>query len=142
MLHVTFGLMVQKLWGLMVLRFQPKLGHAVSHCQYSKIYPKLPKFAKICPKTIRMRNFKMPTKFLCVEETLEYVFTVWIFNIIIFHMSFLLSKNGLCMWISAYPLVENDFFLNVPHLLWVWDFEDMYLTHLETRMERHTPYLL
>jgi hypothetical protein len=46
----------------MVLRFQPKLGHAVSHCQYSKIYPKLPKFAKICPKTIRMRNFEMPPK--------------------------------------------------------------------------------
>jgi hypothetical protein len=25
------------------LRFQPKLGHAVSHCQCSKICPKLPK---------------------------------------------------------------------------------------------------
>jgi hypothetical protein len=55
-----------------------------------------------------------------------------------FYMLFLLSKNGLCMWISAYPLAENDFFLNVPHLLWVWDFEDMYLTHLETRIWRGT----
>jgi hypothetical protein len=53
-----------------------------------------------------------------------------------FYMSFLLSKNGLCMWISAYLLVENDFFLNVPRLLWVWDFGDMYLTHLETRIWR------
>jgi hypothetical protein len=49
-------------------------------------------------------------------------------------MSFLLSKNGLCMWISAYPLVENDFFLNTLHLLWVWDFGNMYLAHLETRI--------
>jgi hypothetical protein len=53
-------------------------------------------------------------------------------------MSFLLSKNGLCMWISAYPLAENDFFLNVPHLSWVWDFGNMYLTHLETRIWRGT----
>jgi hypothetical protein len=51
-----------------------------------------------------------------------------------FHMLFLLSKNGLCMWISAYPLVEIDDFLKVPHLEWVWDFVDMYLTHLETRI--------
>jgi hypothetical protein len=51
-------------------------------------------------------------------------------------MSFLLSKNGVCMWISAYPLAENDFFLNVPQLLWIWDFGDMYLTHLETRIWR------
>jgi hypothetical protein len=29
-------------------------------------------------------------------------------------------------------------FLNVPRLLWVWDFEDMYLTHLETRIWRGT----
>jgi hypothetical protein len=29
-------------------------------------------------------------------------------------------------------------FLNVPHLLWLWDFGDMYLTHLETRIWRST----
>jgi hypothetical protein len=46
------------------------------------------------------------------------------------------TKNGLCMWILAYPLAENDFFLNVPHLLWIWDFGDMYLTYLETRIWR------
>jgi hypothetical protein len=55
-----------------------------------------------------------------------------------FYMPFLLSKNGLCMWIPAYFLAENDFFLNVPHLLWVWDFGGMYLTHLETRIWRGT----
>jgi hypothetical protein len=36
-------------------------------------------------------------KFLYVEEALEHVFTVWIFNPRIFHMLFLLSKNSLCM---------------------------------------------
>jgi hypothetical protein len=30
------------------------------------------------------------------------------------------------------PLVENNFFSNVPHLFWVCDFVDIYLTHLET----------
>jgi hypothetical protein len=100
------------------------------------------------PKTAQIWNFEIPpkieilvllkNKIVCVEEALEHVFTVWIFNPRIFHMLFLLSKNGLCMWISAYPLAENDFFLNIPHLLWVWDFEDMYLTHLETRIWRST----
>jgi hypothetical protein len=104
-----------------------------------------PKFAKICPKiklwnSTKNRDFSIfqKYKFLRVEEALEHVFTVRIFNPRIFYMLFLLSRNGLRMWISAYPLAENDFFLNVPHLLWVWDFEDMYLTHLETRIWRGT----
>jgi hypothetical protein len=33
-----------------------------------------------------------------------------------------------------HPLVEIDDFLKVPHLVWAWDFEDIYLTHLETRI--------
>jgi hypothetical protein len=72
------------------------------------------------------------------RKALDYVFTIWIFNIIFFYMSFLLSKNGLCMWLSACPLVGNNFFLNVPHLLWIWDFGNMYLTRLETRIWRGT----
>jgi hypothetical protein len=35
-----------------------------------------------------------------------------------FHVLFLLSKTGLCMQISAYPLVEIHDFLKVPHLSW------------------------
>jgi hypothetical protein len=117
------------------LRFQPKLGHAVSHCQCSKICPKMKLW-----NSAKNRDFSIfiKTKFVRVEEALEHLSTVRIFNPRIFHMLFLLPKNGLCMWISAYPLAENDFFLNVPHLLWVWDFEDMYLTHLETRIWRGT----
>jgi hypothetical protein len=30
------------------LRFQVIFGHAVTHCQYSKICPKLPKSAVVC----------------------------------------------------------------------------------------------
>jgi hypothetical protein len=75
------------------LRFQPKLGHAVSHYQCSKICPKLPKFAT------KNRDFSIfqKQKFVRVEEALEHVSTIWIFNPRIFHMLFLLSKKGLCM---------------------------------------------
>jgi hypothetical protein len=52
---------------------------------------------------------------------------LWIFNTIIFHMLFLLSKNSLYKWISACPFVQNDVFLKIPY-----NFVDMYLTHLGT----------
>jgi hypothetical protein len=40
------------------LRFQPKLRHAVSHCQCSKICPKLPNL----PKSAQKQNFEIPLK--------------------------------------------------------------------------------
>jgi hypothetical protein len=80
------------------------LGMLVSQCQCSKIYPKLPKTAKICQKSVQRLNFEIP------------------------------PKNGLCMWISAYPFVQNDVFFKVPYILWIWDFVDMYLSHLGTRI--------
>jgi hypothetical protein len=59
------------------------------------------------PKTAQRQNFEIPPKieilvffkikFLFIEEELEHVSTVWIFNPIFFHMLILLSKNGLCM---------------------------------------------
>jgi hypothetical protein len=61
------------------IRFQPKLGHDVSHCQCSRIYPNLPKSAQ-------RQNFEIPPKIeilvflkkkiVCIEEALEYVSTV------------------------------------------------------------------
>jgi hypothetical protein len=59
-------------------------------------------------KSAHTRNFEMPSKIkilvffknkkiLRVEEALEHVSTIWIFNPRIFHMLFLLSKNGPCM---------------------------------------------
>jgi hypothetical protein len=59
------------------------------------------------PKTAKRQNFEIPpkieilvfkkNKILLIEEELEHVSTVWIFNPRIFHMLILLSKNGLCI---------------------------------------------
>jgi hypothetical protein len=49
-------------------------------------------------------------------------------------MLFLLTKTGLCIWISAYPFAENNFFGNLPQLWWIWSFAHMYLTRLRTRI--------
>ena len=49
------------------------------------------------PPKIEILVFLKSKKKLYVEEALEYVFTIWIFNTINFYISFLLSKNGLCM---------------------------------------------
>jgi hypothetical protein len=82
-------------------------------------------------------------KLLYVEEAPKHVLIVWIFNTTIYDTSLLMSKKCLYMWISAYPLVENIFFVNFPNLLWIWYFANMYLTHsLRIKnMERHMPYL-
>jgi hypothetical protein len=45
---------------------------------------------------------------------------------------FSIVKKGPYWWILAYPIGGNIFFLNVPHLLWRWDFVDIYLAHLGT----------
>jgi hypothetical protein len=120
-------------------RFHVIFGHVVSHYQWSKICPKLPKFAKIYPKTKLWNttknwdlNFFQKYEFVLAEEALEHVSTIRIFNPRFFHMLFLLSKNSLCMWISAYPFVQNDVFLRFHK--WIWDFVDMHLTHLGTRI--------
>jgi hypothetical protein len=75
-------------------------------CQPQPMQQNLPKTAQNCPnlpKSTQRRNFEISPKieilvffqnqkFLDVEEALEHVFTVRIFNPIIFHMLFLLSK--------------------------------------------------
>jgi hypothetical protein len=59
------------------------------------------------PKSVQRQNFEIPPKIeilvffikiiLQVEEALEHVSTVRIFNPNFFHMLFLLSENDLCM---------------------------------------------
>jgi hypothetical protein len=47
------------------LIFQPKFGHAltiVNAVESAQFCPKLPKSAKIYPKTISLKNFEMPPK--------------------------------------------------------------------------------
>jgi hypothetical protein len=46
---------------------------------------------------------------------------------------FYCQKTVLVCEFSGYLFVQNDAFFKVPYILWVWDFVDMYLTHLETR---------
>jgi hypothetical protein len=38
------------------------LSATINVAKSAQIYPKLPKFAKFCPKTISLRNFEMPPK--------------------------------------------------------------------------------
>jgi hypothetical protein len=86
-------------------------------------YLKLPKTAKICPKTIRINKASM---YRGGCRTCAYSLDFQYKN---FSYAFFIVKNGLCMWISAYPFVQNGIFLKVPCVLWVWDFDDMYLIH-------------
>jgi hypothetical protein len=78
--------------------------------------------------------FSSKQKLLCVERAPKHEHNVWIFNLRIFHMPFSMSTNSHCLWISAYPFVQNDVFFKVPYVLWMWDFIDKYLTHLGTRI--------
>jgi hypothetical protein len=88
-----------------------KISAEISACyQPLPMQQNLPKFAQNCqnlPKSTQRQNFEIPPKIeilvffqkniLHIEEVLEHVFTIWIFNPRIFHMLFLLSKNGLCL---------------------------------------------
>jgi hypothetical protein len=106
--------MVQKLWSFKDFSRSLSMLSATANAAKSiQNYQNLPKFAQ-------RWNFEIPR----IEEALEHISTVRIFNPRIFHMLFLLSKNGLCMWILAYPLVEINDFLKVPHLVWAWYFVD------------------
>ena len=105
-----------------------------------QICPRLPKSAQKqltwgTWNTTKIWDFDVcqKTKSLRVEEAPMHVLVVWIFNTVVLEKSFLLSKNNLCLWISAYLIVENIFFHNIPHLLLIRNFIDMYLTHLGTR---------
>jgi hypothetical protein len=62
-LHVPFGLMVDELESYK--DFNPSSGMLSATANVAKAtqnFPKLPKFAKIYPKTISLRNFEMPPK--------------------------------------------------------------------------------
>jgi hypothetical protein len=100
------------------------------------------------PKSIQRWNFEMPPK---IE--------IWVFSKIknctyrrgtracfyslhfqskdFSYAIFIVKKRPLSLNFSMRPrLVEIDDFLKVPHLVWAWDFVDMYLTHLEIRIQR------
>ena len=105
----------------MTLLFFPfKWRHVVRHCHSSWIYRKLPNFVKISPKTISLKNFEIPpkveilyfspnTKNLVYGSCTKAYTHLLNFQYNYFLNAFLLSKNGLCMWILAYPLVKIIF---------------------------------
>jgi hypothetical protein len=61
-MHVTFGVIVEKLWGFK--DFSQSLGMLFTTANAIKS-------AKICPKTISLRNFEMPPK---IEILVFYLF--------------------------------------------------------------------
>jgi hypothetical protein len=104
-------------WVRAFLRFQPCFRHALSHSLCNKFCPKLPKTAKICQN-------------LPKGETLKYhqKSRLWSFS----KIKFCTCRRG-----TRACFYRLDFqSKNVPHLLWIWDFGDMYLTHLETSIWR------
>jgi hypothetical protein len=63
MLHIVFGLMIQKLWGFKDFSCSSgMLSTTANGAKFAQICPKLPKFAQICPKTISLRNLEIPPK--------------------------------------------------------------------------------
>jgi hypothetical protein len=76
-----------------------RLSATVNAANFAQNCQNLPKFAQRqnfeIPPKIEILVFLQNKKFLCIEEALEHVSTIWIFNPRIFHMLFLLSKNGL-----------------------------------------------
>jgi hypothetical protein len=69
-----------------------------------------------------------------VEGAPKHVRTIWIvFSLRIFHMPFSMSKKAFVCEFQHTPLCKMTLFSRF-HVLWIWDFFGMYLTHLGTRI--------
>jgi hypothetical protein len=117
-----------------------KFGHDVSHCQCSKICPKLPKSSQrqSLQETLKFHHklrfwfFSRKTS-MCRGDTKAWAHSL-VFNLRVFHMClFNVKKRPLYVNFST-PLCAKWCFFKVPHVTWIWDFVDMYLTHLRTRI--------
>jgi hypothetical protein len=62
------------------------------------------------PPKIEILMFLNNIKILCVEESLEYVFTIWIFNTIISCMFFYCQKMAFVCEFQHTPLWKMIFF--------------------------------
>jgi hypothetical protein len=114
------------------LPMQQNLSKSAQNCQNS---PKDNEFKKLWNSTKNWDfGFIQKRKLPCVEGAPKHEHTIWIFNLGIFCMPFSMSKNGICMQILAHPFVQNVDFFKVPYVLWTWDFVEMYLTNLGTRI--------
>jgi hypothetical protein len=136
------------------LRFEPKFGHAVSHCQCSKICPKLPKTAKIYLKmklwnTTKNRDFSVFQKnkiknctcrggirayFYHLDfQSKNFSYAIFIVKKRALYVNFSIPPCG-NLWFSqgSTPCVGMRFCGH--EILWAWDFVNMYLTNPGTRI--------
>jgi uncharacterized membrane-anchored protein YitT (DUF2179 family) len=121
--------------------FQFKFEHAFSHYKCSKISPKVPKFAQRqlawgtlkYHQNLRFWFFSKRRISICRRGT----------KVCAHHLDFQYINFPCAFFVKKLPLYLNFripscgkwfFFLNVPLFLWVWDFVDMYLTQLGTRI--------
>jgi hypothetical protein len=121
------------------LRFHPKFGHTVTHCQCNRICPNLPTIAKIYPKKISTRNFEISPKveilvFFQKENSINTGGTkAWAYRLDFqsknFPNAFLNVKKRPLYVNFSISLCQDNMFFKVPYVLWIWDFVDIYLTH-------------
>jgi hypothetical protein len=68
----------------------------------------------------------------CIWRLHKSIHSPFEFSIqLFFKCLFIVKKRPLYVNFSI-PPCKNNFFLNIPHLLWVWDFVNIYLTYLKT----------
>jgi hypothetical protein len=94
--------------------------------EFAQKFQNLPKFAF---KIYSFRNFEIRPKInillffkknnLNVKEAPKHVPTTWIFNTTIFYVPLFSPKEQTLYMKLSIALVEDNFFLNVPHLFWV-----------------------
>jgi hypothetical protein len=146
MKHIAFGLMVQKLWGFKDLSRNSGMLLAIANAaKCAQIRPKLPKSAwrqlawgtLKCHQNLRSYCFSKIKISICKRVTRACFHHSDFLSKKLSYAIFIVKKQPFfSVWISAYPLVEIDDFLKVLHLVWAWDFVDMYLTHLGIRIQR------
>jgi hypothetical protein len=80
------------------------LSTTVNAAESAQICPNLPKIAQRqnfeIPPKIEILVFFKNKKFIRVEEALEHVSTIWIFNLRIFYMSFLLPTKNRPLYVN------------------------------------------
>jgi hypothetical protein len=97
------------------------------------------------PKSAQRQNFEIPPKIeilvffkkkkiMCRGSTRAYFHHLDFQSKNFSYAIFIVKKWPLYVNLSI-PLVEIDDFLKVPHLVWAWDFVDMYLTHLGMKIQ-------
>ena len=103
-------------------------------------------FVKISPKTICLKNFEIPPKIkILIFWKKSNPVSRWHTKACAHCLDFQYNNFSLCFlycqkttFVCEFqhtPLWKIIFFLNASHFLWIWDFVDINLTHLGTRIK-------